>query len=129
MKKRINISLDPQLHEKGHAWSRAKRITFSKLLETLLNDLGDVKASPKKENTLTVNEPQSTYLSPITHSLFAKISQLPAYQQQHLDVYTDFLLSKVEHPLKKRLPPGMLKGGIFMSQDFDEPLADFDDYG
>lgn len=128
MRKRINISLDPQLHEKGHAWSRSKRITFSKLLETLLNDLGDVNASPKKESVLTVNEPAPNYLSPITQTLIDKISQLPAYQLQHLDVYTDFLLTKSAPELRKRLPPGMLNGSISMSADFDEPLADFNEY-
>jgi hypothetical protein len=130
MKRRINISIDSLLHEKGHAWSRLNGTTFSHLIEMLLRDLVDhseVNSAPKQ----IVGEPIATYTptaNPFTEPLIAKIRQLPAYQQQQLEVYTDFLLSKTETDPRKRLPPGMLKGAITMSADFDEPLPDFHDY-
>jgi hypothetical protein len=130
MKKRINISIDSLLHEKAHAWSRLNRTTFSNLLELLLRDLIDNSESRGATKQL-VCEPVANYTTSdniFVEPLIAKIRQLPAYQQQQLDVYTDFLLSRTETNPRKRLPPGMLQGAISMSNDFDEPLSDFHDY-
>jgi hypothetical protein len=96
----------------------------------LLRDLIDNSESKGATKQLAC-EPIANYTTSdniFVEPLIAKIRQLPAYQQQQLDVYTDFLLSRTETNPRKRLPPGMLQGAIYMSNDFDEPLSDFHDY-
>jgi Protein of unknown function (DUF2281) len=63
-----------------------------------------------------------------------KLEALPDSLRAEVLNYIDFLLEKyattspqVELPKKKRRA-GLLKGKIWISDDFDEPLEDFQDY-
>ena len=67
-------------------------------------------------------------------SILENLEKLPEALKQEVLHYTEFLVEKyglekleAETPKKKR-EAGILKGKIWMSDDFDEPLEDFKDY-
>lgn len=61
--------------------------------------------------------------------IYKKLTLLPADLKKEVDDFIEFLLSKKENkkPKSKR-PLGLAKGLIEMSDDFDEPLDDFQKY-
>ncbi len=72
-------------------------------------------------------------------TLLEKINALPESLQTEVEHYVEFLLSKYsQNPptneetqsddKKKRDGFGILKGKIWMSDDFDEPLEDMQEY-
>ena len=126
MNKRINISLSNNLHEKALSWANTKGLSFSGLLTELIEK--EIFQYSQPSNTSIINEPQTLYHTKINTSLLEKIQNLPAYQLQHLELYTDFLLSTQKHNRQQRLGPGLLAGHIRMSDDFNEPIEDFNDY-
>ncbi|MFG3817552.1 type II toxin-antitoxin system VapB family antitoxin [Limnothrix redekei] len=66
-------------------------------------------------------------------ALLKKFEQLPESLQTEVLHYIEFLLEKYAHqpaapaPAKKR-KAGLLKGKIWMADDFDAPLEDFKNY-
>ena len=61
--------------------------------------------------------------------LYTKINYLPTELKTEVNDFIDFLLSKRKSELKKKQPKfGCAKGQIYLSPDFDEPMADFKDY-
>jgi hypothetical protein len=63
-----------------------------------------------------------------TLHLQSRIEQLPMELKKEVEDFVDFLLekSKKEKPTKRTL--GLAKGRIVISDDFDQPLADFKEY-
>lgn len=61
--------------------------------------------------------------------LYTQISTLPADLKKEVSDFVEFLKQKrkVGRKLKER-KPGVAKGLIKMSSDFDEPLEDFKEY-
>ena len=67
--------------------------------------------------------------------LYNKILQMPEDVRKQVSDFIDFMLSKKEKDNKpgessgkKERQFGILKGKVWMSKDFDEPLEDFKDY-
>lgn len=65
----------------------------------------------------------------INTALYTKISNLSVQIQNEISDYLEFLIQK-HKPTKKRIHPkaGCMKGTFKMSSDFNEPLADFNEY-
>ncbi|MEW6496357.1 MAG: DUF2281 domain-containing protein [Cyanobacteriota bacterium] len=67
-------------------------------------------------------------------TLLETLNKLPESLQQEVLHYAEFLAEKYakqsqeEQPQKKKRKAGLLKGKIWMADDFDEPLEDFKDY-
>lgn len=67
-------------------------------------------------------------------TILENLEKLPDSLKQEVLHYTEFLVEKhakqlqQEQPQKKKRKAGLLKGKIWMADDFDEPLEDFKDY-
>lgn len=68
-------------------------------------------------------------------SLYTKIETLPPALKEEAKDFIEYLLEKTKKKNKNSEPQnqskkafGSLKGKIFLSDDFDEPLEDFKDY-
>jgi hypothetical protein len=67
-------------------------------------------------------------------TILENLEKLPESLKQEVLHYTEFLVEKYakqsqeEQPQKKKRKAGLLKGKIWMADDFDEPLEDFKDY-
>ena len=72
----------------------------------------------------------SIAISPKTASalpfLYGKIESMPTDMQKEIALFAEFLLSKASSAYQPKF--GSLKGKIKLAADFDEPLADFEDY-
>lgn len=69
----------------------------------------------------------------LTPSIYSKISLLPPHKMEEVMNFIDFLLNKEvtkkEIPTQRRKPKfGCAKGTFKMSDDFDAPLEDFNEY-
>ncbi len=61
--------------------------------------------------------------------LYTKLSYLPSDLKEKVNAFIDYLISKQNKELSKNAPKfGCAKDQIYISPDFDEPLADFNDY-
>lgn len=62
--------------------------------------------------------------------LYNQIASLPPELQQEVADFVAFLKQKAKEGYRniKQRKPGVAKGLITMSPDFDEPLEDFKDY-
>lgn len=62
--------------------------------------------------------------------LLIKLTSLPENLKQEVIDFIDFLKSKKEMSESSKVvrKPGLAKGLISMTDDFDEPLDDFKDY-
>lgn len=65
-----------------------------------------------------------------TLTLYAKLETLPPELKTEASDFIDFLLEKTKKKIQKGGAPkfGSLKGKIKMSEDFDAPLDDFNEY-
>ena len=62
-------------------------------------------------------------------SIYTKINNLKKSQFKELDVFLNKLIAKKKIKIKKKEPTfGFYDGQIVMSDDFDEPLEDFEEY-
>jgi hypothetical protein len=66
-----------------------------------------------------------------TQELIDKINKLPPAKKQEVEDFIDFVAAKeadktVDKPVESLY--GIMKGKVWMSDDFDEPLEDFKDY-
>ncbi|MBW4473605.1 MAG: DUF2281 domain-containing protein [Stenomitos rutilans HA7619-LM2] len=70
----------------------------------------------------------------IQAALLETLQKLPESLQLEVLHYAEFLVQKYPQdaiavePLQKKREAGALKGRIWMSDDFDEPLEDFKEY-
>ncbi len=61
--------------------------------------------------------------------LLALLSRLPDSLKLEVLHYTEFLVNKcAENDKTKKRKAGLLKGKIWMSDDFDAPLEEFEEY-
>ncbi len=66
--------------------------------------------------------------------ILEKLEELPESLQTEVLHYIEFLLEKYaealpqEERFKKKRKAGLLRGKVWMSDDFDAPLEDFKDY-
>ena len=69
-----------------------------------------------------------------TADLLVKINALPAELQSEVGAFVDRLLERfrtsgpAKEPEKKSRPIGLMRGEIWMADDFDAPLEDFKNY-
>jgi Protein of unknown function (DUF2281) len=70
-----------------------------------------------------------------TQELIDKINKLPPAKKQEVEDFIDFVAAKGSESktpdIEKKSPEtifGIMKGKVWMSDDFDEPLEDFKDY-
>ena len=64
-----------------------------------------------------------------TQDLFVKINSLPSEMKKELEAFVDQLMKRLKkEPPKKKRPIGLMKGKIWIADDFDAPLEDFKDY-
>ena len=63
-------------------------------------------------------------------SLYTQINNLPSELKKEVLDFVEFLKKKAEkkQPHNKTRHFGLLKGKIFVAEDFDAPLTDFKDY-
>ncbi|NEO25634.1 MAG: DUF2281 domain-containing protein [Kamptonema sp. SIO4C4] len=70
----------------------------------------------------------------VQSTLVQKLDQLPEALQTGVLHYVEFLLEKYAHDSSReqntqpKRQAGLLKGKIWMSEDFDEPLEELKDY-
>lgn len=126
MKKRINVSIDAQLHKSAAEWAANHNQSFSKLLEELLKKELTNEAVPSSR----VLEMNASYSVP---SLVSRIRSAPLYLQKQLSDYLDYLeyqsvKSSKSTSSENRIPPGFLRGAIQMSDDFNDTPMGFEDY-
>ena len=63
------------------------------------------------------------------NNICIKISSLPNELKKEVNDFVDFLIDKRKKKKRKMQPRfGCVKGKIYISPDFDEPLDDFKDY-
>ena len=61
--------------------------------------------------------------------LYTKINSLPNDLKSEVNDFIDFLMTKKQKEVVKKKPKfGCVKGQIYISPDFDDPLDDFKDY-
>lgn len=123
LKKRINITIDPDLHEKCRFWAIQEGKSLSEVIEGLLQEYRDGKS------VLQLCEPQEggVVQKGISLELSQTISKLPPERQMQLLDYAEFLMSKQAIPSAVNLL-GFFKGNIYVSDDFDAPLEAFNSY-
>lgn len=123
LKKRINITIDPDLHEKCRFWAIQEGKSLSEVIEGLLQEYRDGKS------VLQLCEPQEGCVvqKGISLELSQAISKLPPERQMQLLDYAEFLMSKQAIPSAVNLL-GFFKGNIYVSDDFDAPLEAFKSY-
>lgn len=124
MKKvRVNITLDQNIHEKALFFSKKEGKSLSENIELLLKDYSE------EHLNLRVHEPEVLFneKSPYQVSLLNTALKLDLEGQQQLLQFAEFMLTKYKKKCHQSAY-GMMKGQIFMSDDFDEPLEMFKEY-
>jgi len=64
-------------------------------------------------------------------TLYSQIESLPENLKNEVKNFVEFLLTKVHKNSgspKNQRTPGVMKGKIILSSDFDKPLDDFKEY-
>jgi len=129
MKKRINITIDSDLHEK------CSRMThnLSQLIEDLLekqvvNSFVSIAEDPGVYYVKTPIEYEIK--DSLAFQIFQQLKGQPQKLQSEAFNYVKYLLSQelMNSRLNQRLEPGLLKGQITMSHDFNDSISDFDAY-
>jgi len=130
MKKRINITIDHQLHQSAVKWAKQQNMTFSALLEGLLeksmgkSTIYEVSTKGKVEET---SNPYNT-----KQALIGRIKSAPLSMHKQLSDYLSFLeFQSADARMKqseKRMAPGFLAGQIELSDDFNDTPSIFNDY-
>lgn len=124
MKKvRVNITLDKGIHEKAKFFSHKEGKSLSENIELYLKDYSEDHLK------LRVNEPNVLFdeQSPYQVSLLDTALKLDVEGQQQLLQFAEFMLLKYKKECHQSVY-GIMKGQIFMSDDFDEPLDIFKEY-
>jgi hypothetical protein len=129
VKKRINITLNSYLHEK------CSRLTgnLSQLIEDLLEKhVADSIVSVAEEPAEYYVKSNIEYelKDSMAFQVFQQLKGQPQKLQSEVLNYVKYLLSQeaTNTRFKNRLEPGLLKGQIKMSDDFNDSISDFDTY-
>ncbi len=122
-KRRINITIDQEMHQKAKFWAVQEGKSLSEKIETLLTLYCQSKTG------VNLNEPIEPYFSEdhLQNNILISVSKLTPEKQIQVLEFTEFLLMKHLNTEKPTLK-GLLKGQIYISSDFDAPMADFKDY-
>ena len=119
-KKRINITLDEIVHQKSKFWSKKEGKSLSEKIEDLLINYNKTKIA---------SEPLPSYnsVSSIATEVTTGLEKLLLHKQIQVLEFTQFLIHKNSSQTRPSLW-GLLKGQIFMAEDFDAPLDEFKEY-
>lgn len=119
-KKRINITIDDIVHQKSKFWSKKEGKSLSEKIEDLLINYNKTKIA---------SEPLPTYnsVNSIATEVTTVLEKLPLQKQIQVLEFTQFLIHKNASQSTPSLW-GLLKGQIFLSDDFDAPLDEFKEY-
>ena len=125
LKRRINITLDQVVHERAKYWLAREGKTLSEEIENFLNHY----CASKSDQTIhAVSEPEVPYeKASNTYDFHAAVSKLPIEKQVEVRQFVDFLNSKDKLASKSSVL-GIMPTGLWMSDDFDEPLEMFQEY-
>ena len=122
VKRRINITMDEKIHEKSKYWVSREQKNLSELIEEYLQKYIEDKQG------VEIQEPMVSYgTETVSHSLNALMSKLPYSKQEQVVQFAQFLSEQSKKELKVPVF-GVISEGIWMSEDFDEPLSDFKEY-
>src|SRR6056300_57254 len=89
MKKRINITIDHQLHQSEVKWAKQQNMTFSALLEELLDKS---MGKPTQSVVSTKEHVEETSISYNTKlAIIDRIKSAPLAMQKQLSDYLSFL--------------------------------------
>ena len=125
LKRRINITLDQVVHEKAKYWLGREGKTLSEEIENFLKDYCESK---NDQSISAVSEPEVPYeKTSNTYDFHTSVSKLPIEKQLEVRQFVDFLNSK-DKLASKISVSGIMPAGLWMSDDFDEPLEMFQDY-
>ena len=119
-KKRINITIDEIVHQKSKFWSMKEGKSLSEKIEDLLINYNKTKIA--SEPLLSHNS-----VSSIATEVTTGLEKLPLQKQIQVLEFTQFLIHKNSSQSRPSLW-GLLKGQIFMAEDFDAPLDEFKEY-
>ena len=122
-KRRINITIEHDVQQKSKFWALQEGKSLSEKIEDLL------ELYCQNKNGESVNEPIEAYstISHLQKNIQNSVSKLTPEKQIQVLEFTEFLLSKhltTEKPSLK----GLFKGQIYIADDFDAPLTDFNEY-
>ena len=125
LKRRINITLDQEVHEKAKYWLAREGKSLSEGIENFLKDYCESK---NDQCVNAVSEPEVPYEKiSNTYDFHAAVSKLPIEKQVEVRQFVDFLNSKDKLASKSSVS-GIMPAGLWMSDDFDEPLEMFQEY-
>ena len=125
LKRRINITLDQDVHEKAKYWLGREGKTLSEEIENFLKDYCESK---NDQSISAVSEPEVPYeKTSNTYDFHTAVSKLPIEKQVEVRQFVDFLNSKDKLASKSSVS-GIMPAGLWMSDDFDEPLEMFQEY-
>ena len=125
LKRRINITLDQDVHEKARYWLGREGKTLSEEIENFLKDYCESK---NDQSINAVSEPEVPYgKAGNTYDFHTAVSKLPIEKQLEVRQFVDFLNSK-DKLASKISVSGIMPAGLWMSDDFDEPLEMFQEY-
>jgi hypothetical protein len=125
LKRRINITLDQEVHEKAKYWLAREGKTLSEEIENFLNNYCESK---NDQSISAVSEPEVHYeKTSNTYDFHTAVSKLSIEKQVEVRQFVDFLNSK-DKLASKISVSGIMPAGLWMSDDFDEPLEMFQDY-
>jgi hypothetical protein len=125
LKRRINITLDQDVHEKAKYWLGREGKTLSEEIENFLKDYCESK---NEQSFGAVSEPEVPYeKTSNTYDFHTAVSKLPIEKQLEVRQFVDFLNSK-DKLASKISVSGIMPAGLWMSDDFDEPLEMFQEY-
>lgn len=122
-KKRINITIDPELHSKVQFWSFQEGKSLSEKIEALLYEYNDLKQSKVALEPI-ISYPQN---EGIESDIGNAISKLPVDKQMQVLEFAEFLIQR-NQSFKKPSLLGLWKDNVFISPDFDSPLDEFKEY-
>lgn len=122
-KKRINITIDPELHSKVQFWSYQEGKSLSEKIEALLYEYNDLKQSKAVLEPI-ISYPQN---EGIESNIGNAISKLPVEKQMQVLEFAEFLIQRNQSSKRPSLL-GLWKDKVFISPDFDSPLDAFKEY-
>ena len=124
-KRRINITIDQDVHEKAKYWLGREGKTLSEEIE---NSLKNYCESKNDQSVNALSEPEVLYGNTSNaYDFYAAVSKLPIEKQVEVRQFVDFLNSKDKLAAKISVS-GIMPAGLWMSDDFDEPLEMFQEY-
>ena len=120
---RINITINKNVHERAKFFSAKEGKSLRENIEELLTQYYQQRIDTTvSEPIIEYNEPKS-----IQRSILETTLNLNLESQLQLLQFAEFLIYKNSQQQNNSIK-GILKGMIYMSDDFDEPLEMFKEY-